>query len=186
MREAASKAREALTLLSRESEPRLYLWAQHNLALYLAEQGQYIEAAELLAINRDLYLVHSAPMNTLHLAWLSGRISAGLGRLAEAESSFLAAREGFLAQGIAYDGALVSLDLALLYLQQQRTEEVKGLAMAMVGVFESQGVHREAFAACLLFREAAQQDGITRDFVERLARYLEAAKADPDLAFAAR
>lgn len=41
----------------------------------------------------------------------------GLDRLDEAERAFLGTRQGFLDQGIGYDAALASLDLALVYLR---------------------------------------------------------------------
>lgn len=131
----------------------------------------------------DEYRAHGDISVTLHVAWLGGRISAGLGDIQEAEQNFHAARVGFLAQGNAFHAAFVCLDLAVLYLKQQRTTEVKALAETMVPVFAAQGVHRKAMAAWLLFNEAAKQEIVTVSFVRRLIRYLEEAKADPSLRF---
>jgi hypothetical protein len=183
MNAAAKKAREALLLVDPELEPRLHLCARHNLAFYLSEQGQYFEAAQILNASMEDYAEHGDMSTTLHATWLGGRICAGLGRELEAEESFCSARDGFLAQGKAYYAAFVCLDLALLYLKQQRTEEVKNLAEAMVPVFEEQGVHREAMAAWLLFRQAAERETVTASFVKRLARYLQLAKTDPGWRF---
>lgn len=155
---ATAKAREALLLVDRETQPQLYLCAQHNLALYLADQGMHSQAAEILSANGDLYQTEGDLWTTLHGAWLGGRICAGLGDETEAEQSFRSVREGFLGQGNVCLAALVCLDLALLYLKQKRLAEVKELAAAIMPAFEAQGVHREAMAAWLLFRKAAEQE----------------------------
>lgn len=87
--------------------------------------------------------------------WLQADIAAGRGDLAAAERDYLATRDGFISQGIGYDAAMASLDLAVLYLRQGRTAEVRRLAEEMLPLFEAQDVHREALAALSLFLEAA-------------------------------
>lgn len=155
-REAQARVQEALLLIDRESEPRLYLCAQHNLASYLSNQERYAEAAQILAANQGLYQAHGDRWTTLHLAWLTGRIAAGLAGGQEAEASLLVARAGFLLQGIAYDAALVSIDLAKLYLGQRRMTEARALAAETLPVFQALGVHRETLAASRILEEAAQ------------------------------
>jgi tetratricopeptide (TPR) repeat protein len=183
VKKATAQVEEALLLVDRESEPRLYLCAQHNLAFYLSEQGFHEMAAGILEAHQDLYRREGDCWTTLHLAWLWGRIHAGLGDPAKAEASFLASRAGFLAQNIAYPAALVSLDLAALYLDQQRLAEVKELAEEIIPVFQAQDIHREALAAWLVFREAARREAVDTALVRKLARYLEWSKTDPELRF---
>ena len=59
----------------------------------------------------------------------------------------------------AYDAAIVSMDLALLYLRQRRTAELKTLAKEMLPIFRSQDVHREAVAALVDEREVTDSGG---------------------------
>jgi hypothetical protein len=75
-----------------------------------------------------------------------------LGRTDEAERALLSVRAGFLDRKLGYDAALVSLDLAMLYLRQSRTAELKELAEQMHPVFEAEDIHREALAALLTTR----------------------------------
>jgi hypothetical protein len=75
-----------------------------------------------------------------------------------------------------YDAAMASLDLALLYLKEGRTADVLPLAEEMAALFEARDVHREAVAAVLLFREAAQRDEVTAGMVRELAARLETAR----------
>ena len=92
-------------------------------------------------------------------------------------------RGEFTTREIAYDAALVSLELAVLYLEDGRTSEVRILARQMLWIFRAQGVHREALAALKLFCEAAEREQATVDFARRVAEYLERARHNPDLPF---
>jgi len=178
--EAASRA---LSELDPEQEPRLYLTARHNLAHYLCDAGRYEEAREALAANHRLYEGFTDSWTRLRVRWLEGKIARGLGEEEGAEEAFRAVRDGFLAEGNGYDAALASLDLALLYLDQGRTGEVQRLAGEMVPIFEAQDVHREAVAALMLFRRAAEAEALTRELVEKVLEYLEQSRRDPALRF---
>ncbi|PYQ59815.1 MAG: hypothetical protein DMF53_18185 [Acidobacteria bacterium] len=174
----------ALKGLHDSYEPRLYLCARYNLARYLTEDGQYLEASDMLAVDEDLYREFPEPWTQLRLGWLRGKIAAGLGQSDEAERIFLEVRDGFIAQGIGYDAAMVSIeDLALLYLREGRVEDVKRLAEEIYPIFTAQDVHREAVAALMLFQEAARQEQLTVKAVRELVKYLNEARTDPSLRF---
>jgi tetratricopeptide (TPR) repeat protein len=165
-------------------DPRLYLCARYNLARYLTEDGQYKEAAEMLSLDEGLYREFPEAWTQLRLAWLRGKIAAGLGRSEEAERIFLQVRDGFIAQGIGYDAAMVSIeDLALLYVREGRVADVKRLAEEIFPIFQAQDVHREAVAALMLFQDAARQEQLTVKAVREYARYLQEARTDPSLRF---
>jgi tetratricopeptide (TPR) repeat protein len=159
---ALETLRPALQRLHREKDPRLFLCARYNLALYLVELHQYRAAEEVLASEKDLFERFAEPWTRLRVTWLTGKIALGRGRLAAAERCFLEAREGFIREGIGYDAAMVSVeDLALLYLREGRLEDVKRLAEEIVPIFEAGDVHREALAALMLFQEAARRKSLT-------------------------
>lgn len=177
----------ALRGLQGSSEPRLYLCARFNLARCLAEDGQYQDATDLLAADEDLYREFPEAWTQLRLAWLQGKIAAGLGRSEEAEKIFLEVRDGFIAQGIGYDAAMVSIeDLALLYLREGRVADVKRLAEEIYPIFEAQDVHREAIAALRLFQEAAREEQLTVKAVREYVRYLKEARTAPEMRFRER
>ncbi len=134
----------ALKGLRGSHELRLYLCARYNLARYLTEDGQYHEASDMLAVDEDLYREFPEPWTQLRLDWLRGKIAFGLGRSGEAERIFLEVRDGFIAQGINYDAAMVSMeDLAKLYLREGRAEDLKRLAEEIRPIFQAQDVHWE-------------------------------------------
>ena len=180
---AVEVTRRALEELSPEREPRLYMNGRYNLALFLVENGEPRQAAEVLDADADLYQRYPEPWVQLRLTGLRGKIAAARGDIATAEAAFLAMREGFLQEGLGYDAAIVSMDLALLYLRQGRTAELKALAKEMLPIFRSQDVHREAITALFLFHEAVREEQVTAAFIRELAAYLDAARHDPGLRF---
>ena len=114
---------------------------------------------------------------------MKGKIARGLGQLEQAEALFVAARDGFLEEGIPYDTALVSLEIALLYAEQGRRAELKRLAAEMVPIFASRHIHREALAALAFFRQAVETERAGVEVVEKVAEYLRKARHAPDLRF---
>jgi tetratricopeptide (TPR) repeat protein len=167
------KPEEAIQLIERglakidsAEEPRLLVYAGHNLIGFLNESGRSEQALKILEQTRSLYLTLGEKTPLIRLHWLEGRIARDLGRLDQAERALLEAREGFVERGIGFDAARVSLDLATVYLRQGRTSDVKWLAAEMVPVFESRDVHQETLAALLLFRRAAYAEEVTLSLLE--------------------
>ncbi|HSF38359.1 MAG TPA: tetratricopeptide repeat protein [Thermoanaerobaculia bacterium] len=174
--------RRALDMIDSEQEPRLLLCARHNLAFYLADSGRFLEAQGAYRAARPLYRSFPDAWTQNRRKWVKGRIVRGLGQLRQAESLFLAAREGFLAEDIPYDTALVSLEIALLYAEEGRTAELKQLAAEMVPIFSSRHIHREALAALSFLQQALAGEAAT-EVVARVADYLKRAEHDPELRF---
>jgi len=143
-------------------ERYLYLCGRYNLARFLTESGQYREAAEILREDEELHREFPELWTQLRLGWLRGKIDAGRGDVESAEQRFLSARSGFLGLRNAYDAAMVSLeDLAVMYLRQGRTAEVRQLAEEMVAVFQEQNLPDDALRALRLFAAAAQREELT-------------------------
>lgn len=181
--QAAETVRAALGKLSLQADPRLYLCGRYNLALYLADAGRYGEAERLLAEDAEHLERFDDGWTTLRLSWLRGKIAAGRGEVETAARLLIQTRDGFLARNVGYDAALVSLDLALLYLQHGEAATASRLAEEMLPIFEAQDVHREALAALMLFQDAARREALTVASVRKLAAYLRDARTDPSLRF---
>jgi len=177
---------QALDLIDPEREPRLLLCARHNLVFYHADLGRFLEAQTLYQEARPLYRSFDEPWVQNRRRWVRGKIARGLGQLRQAETRFLAARDGFLKEGVPYDTALVSLELALLYAEQGRTAELKRLAADLVPIFTSQDVHREALAALTFLQQALEAERASRELVARVAEFLRRSEHDPELRFEAQ
>jgi tetratricopeptide (TPR) repeat protein len=176
---------KAVELIDPERDPRLLLCTRHNLVFVLSELGRFLEAQRLYRDARPLYRSFNEPWVQNRRRWVRGKIAKGLGQTQQAENQLLAARDGFVAEGIPYDTALVSLELALLYAEQGRTEELKRLAAEMMPIFASRHIHREALAALAFFRQAVEAETAGADLVGRIAAYLRRAEANPALRFEA-
>jgi tetratricopeptide (TPR) repeat protein len=167
LEEAIQLIQRGLAKVDSAEEPGLLVSAGHNLIWFLNESGRSEQALKILEQIRSRYLTLDEQTPLIRFHWLEGRIARDLGRLDRAETALRKARDGFVEQGIGFDAARVSLDLATVYLRQGRTGDVKRLAAEMVLVFESRDIHQEALAALLLFRQAAAEE-IILGLLERI------------------
>lgn len=175
--------REAAMLVDVERDPRLGLCLRHNLLDNLSRVGRFAEAEEVLPEVRALSKGIGNRLDRVRLLWTEARIAAGVGRQAEAITLFDRVRRHFVERGMAFDAALVALELAALHAEEGRTAEVKELAREMVAIFKAQKVHREALAAVLVFRRAAVRERATADLAREVASFLSKARHTPGLRF---
>ncbi|HKV09800.1 MAG TPA: helix-turn-helix transcriptional regulator [Thermoanaerobaculia bacterium] len=182
---AIATLQAAALLVDEEREPRRLFALRFNLAVNLEHLDRHAEAEALLPEVRDLAVRMGNALDLVRVVWLEGRVAAGSGRREDAVLAFEQAQRDFTAREIAYDAALVSLDLAILHLEDGRTREVRSLARQMMWIFTSQKIHREALAALRLFCEAAEREQATVALARRVAEYLEKARHDPELRFEA-
>jgi len=176
---------QALTLIDPSQDERLLLCAWHNLIDALAMLGRFIEAHGFYRRARTLYSKNKDGVLDLRRIWLKGKIERGLGQQTSCESLFLAAREGFLAEDLPYEAAMVSLELATLYAEQERNTELKQLATEVLAIFTSRRIHREALAALMFLKQAVDAEQLTVQTVTGIADFLRRAAGDPVLTFAA-
>lgn len=169
---------EVPALLDGEREPRLQMVARHNVLTLLTLAGRDREAEALLSEVRRLSREHGGRVDRVRLRWIEGSIARGLGRPAEAEAAFREVQEEFLLQGLTFDAALVSLDLATIYAAIGRTAELQEIAARLMAIFEAQEIHRESWAALLLFRQACDENRATADLARHLAAVLRLHRAD--------
>jgi tetratricopeptide (TPR) repeat protein len=182
--EAASAwFRDSLFLLDGGEEPRLLAVSQYNLIGCLHDSGRAQEAAALIPEARKLIEEVGQRSDLLRLRWLEGTVAVTLGRTAEGESIFLELIEAFTADRLAYDVALVSLELSAVYARQGRTADVKRLATEMLPIFQSCEVHREAIAALIVFQKAAEMEQLSVGLVEEVTTFLQRVRSNPSLRF---
>lgn len=174
---------DAIGRIDPEREPRLLLCARHNLVTHLADSGRHLEAQRAYREARPLYRSFAEPWVQNRRKWVRAKIARGLGHAAHAETLFLQARDGFVAEGASYDTALVSLEIATLYAEQGRVNELKALAAEMLPFFTSRRIHREALAALAFFFQAAEAERATREIIQSVSAFLKRAEHDPELRF---
>jgi tetratricopeptide (TPR) repeat protein len=176
---------EALPLIEATQDEHMLATAWHNLITCYTSEGRFIEAQGLYRKARPLYRKYETTWLGDRRLWVKGRIERGLGQGASAEALFLAARERFLKKQIPYEAALVSMELAMLYTEQRRTVELRQLAIEMLPIFTSLGIHREALAALSFLRHAVDTEQVSAEVVAKIASFMRRAQGDPTLKFEA-
>lgn len=173
---------QARSRIDAKNDPRLLLVHDFNKAVNLVRLDRFSEAEPLL----PLIEAGTEPGNELdrvRLQWLKGSIWAGAGRTPEGIAALAEVRSYFFSESIAYDFAVVSVELGTLYLEQGRAGLVRELANQMKWIFQSQGIHKQALEALALFCHAAQMEAVQADWTRRLVKYLNRAQSNPSLHF---
>lgn len=172
--EAVEVLEDALERFTRdELGDFIYTAALQNLAYCLVEIGRPGAACPLLPEIRCLTEKEGDHLLLLRLDWLEALVRHATGDHEAAAELYLQVQEGFVEMGIAYDAALVSLQLATLYLETGRTAEVRELASQMLPIFRSRQIHREAAATGLVLIEALRRDAATVDLVQEVEAYMK-------------
>lgn len=166
-----------------DDDGRVVLSIQHGLADNLSKLDRFPEAEALLPAVIDLSRKCGGQVDLVRLRWIEGRVAAGLGHREEGVATLRKVRGEFAARHMSYDTALVSLELAVLYSEQGRAEEVKTLARHMVPIFQARNVHQEILSALSLFRQAAERERVSAEFARKVLAYLRKARNNPDLRF---
>lgn len=172
-----------LELLDAARDPRMALAAKHNLALFRCESGDLDRAASLVGELLPLYSARRERISLLKLRWLEGKLAQAQERLPQAEEAFLEVQREFLDRELGFDAALVTLDLAGVYLEQHRADDLKSLAAQVLPVFRTLEIHREALVALTLFKRAVDLQEVTLRWITDLSAYLERARGNPELRF---
>ncbi len=155
----AGQAEEALRLVFEslrliESDGDLACMAVQAAGRFAIDVGEPELGLKLLIENRPLFERNKQPLALLRLHWLFGELEHALNLLQPAESNLLTARRGFVKAGLAYETALVSLELAMIYLKMDKLGELAALVKEMLPIFRSLGIKRETFASLILWKQA--------------------------------
>jgi len=180
---AIKTLQQAEPLIAGETELRLLFACPFNLSANYCHLDRYEEAEALLPRVEEFAAALNTKLDAVRTLWLKGKTWAGLGRREEALAALEDVRRYFLSEKIAYDYALVSLELATLHLEEGRTRLVKEIAEEMAWICNGEKVHKEALAALSLFREAARREKAQAEWTRRMVKYLYKAQHNPDLCF---
>ncbi len=173
----------ALREAEQDAPRHLRVHVRFNLGVNFCHLGQYEAAEDLLPEIARLAVESESKEHQTRVRWLAGRVAAGFGRIEEALGSFRRVQGEFIELGNTYDAALVSLELAKIYLERGETGSVKRLAREMAPVFVDVGVHHHAQEALSFFQAAAEQEAASVEMVARIILYLQRARCSPGLRF---
>jgi tetratricopeptide (TPR) repeat protein len=167
---------EAAPVIEGCGEARLAFLHRFKTVRNLVHLGRFAEALALWPRVLELAAGQGKKLEQLRVRWVEARLRAGLGERLEAMAIFVEVQREFTRLRLPYDAALVSLELAVLWLEDGRTAEVRELALEMAWIFKSKGIAREALAALRLFCDAAQRDAATLELALRVRAEVEATR----------
>jgi tetratricopeptide (TPR) repeat protein len=182
-REAVATLEAGLALLDQGRDREVYAIGKQDLLHALVDAGEYGRASHLILAGGLREAFATEPLNLLKLRWMEGKIHAGLGRLNRAERIFCSVREELGNLGSHYDAALLGLDLAALWLRQDRVAEVRTLAEEMYETFELLEVRQAAQHALYFVREACRRQRLTLPMIQRVRSFVEQVSWNPELRF---
>lgn len=154
--------------------PEAHFLAIQHLTVALALQGRGTEAHRFLREVEMRAGEFPEPLSQARLVCTRGLVFDALADWPRAAACYRKARQVFAKWEIAYDVALVSLDLAAVELEQGHTAEAAKLASEMLPIFRSLNIERESLAALHLLARALRQSEATVAAVREAAWLLRA------------
>jgi len=149
------------TLIRADYFPKMSILAQlsatQQLAFRLCEIGEFFEARKLLPEVDRLAGVVGGSLNQLKVKWLKARVAAGSRNKRAAERRYSEVRDRLVEIEHSMDAALVTLELAELYLAWGRSQEAREQAAVVLEVCRSlEGLRREELEAIATLVQAEE------------------------------
>ncbi len=152
-----------------EKEPSIWLRLRLDQLYFLCNADRFSEADALLAEARELAADEGNAAERLELSWLEGRISAGLGRLAEALDTLQRVRAEHLAAGHLFEGVSATLDAAAVLAAQGELASVEEIARELEPLAQKKKLADVSRSTLRLFCRVVGHGGLRPETGRRFA-----------------
>jgi hypothetical protein len=156
---------QGLTMIDAVRDPWLVMSGVFNLIWSLVECRRAAQADSLFRLSEAFFSTQIERVDAIKCVWLEGRIAAALGEEERAERRLRDALAGYEEVRLPGYVAMVSIDLAILWLRSGRNAEVAPLIEETIATFRSFGFQREVIGILLVVHEALKNSQVTEAFL---------------------
>jgi tetratricopeptide (TPR) repeat protein len=152
---AARLIRRGIDLIDLPREPRLMVYAVHNLIWFLHDTGDRAQSRACLDGARSLYRQGRDRRQLGRLRWLEGKLASADPEFGaeKAEGALAEAQETLIKEGLSYEAALAAVDLACVYAGAGRGAEMRRQAAQILPLFQAGDMYRETVTALMTFQK---------------------------------
>ncbi|MGH9362317.1 MAG: hypothetical protein ACRD2T_10410, partial [Thermoanaerobaculia bacterium] len=154
---ALAPLRLSFRMLNRPQDQTLRRAALQNLVRCWIDLGRPDRAYTLCADAEPLVARCTDTSLVLLWEWHRGLIDRDLGLLDAAETRLRRARDGYIQLNLSQDVAVLSLDLASVYLHAGKVPQALQALSDAIPIFQALGIQRDLLAALLQLRRIAHQ-----------------------------
>jgi tetratricopeptide (TPR) repeat protein len=144
---AATVLKRAIPLIKSDMDPHLAAAARHNLVHCYIDAKRPDLAKLAYFQTRELREGLDDGLILLRTRWQEGQLLRSLGHLEAAERALLSAQEGFMEQGLSFEVAVVSHDLAGVLRQMGETKRLEQITLEISTRIQALHTSREALAS---------------------------------------
>ena len=171
---------QASDLLTSAHEPLLHFAVHANRAANLAWLAQFDDAMKALAEARAACAeIENSQLVRSQLTWIEGFAQHGRGHSARGRQLLIEARREFIDLGETEHASVVSLDLAIRWLEAKEYARARDLLLETLPIFQALEHHDELCVSLGVLAESCKAEALELASLRELRTQIEKLRLDP-------